>query len=170
MGLIRDDIDQGRATANTSRLPGQHTWKIDQALPGKHTLQLYGALSSDHTAILIQARTGHCRLNKHLYQKGLRDSALCDCGKGEETIEHVILACPNWTEARRALRASVGDRCRDVPFLLGGWGTRKVGQPDQFLDGQREQWKPDLRVVKATIEFLEKTGRLTYNCASEEAN
>lgn len=100
----------------------------------------------------------------------MRESALCECEKGEETIEHVILACPNWTEARRALRTSVGDRWGDVPFLLGGWGTRKVGQSDQLLDGQREKWKPDLSVVRATIEFLEKTGRLEYTRVPEEVN
>jgi hypothetical protein len=32
----------------------------------------------------------------------------------------------------------------------------------QLLDGPKEKWKPDLAVVKATIRFLEKTGRLTY--------
>jgi hypothetical protein len=27
----------------------------------------------------------------------------------------------------------------------------------QLLDGLKEEWKPDLAVVKATIRFLEKT-------------
>jgi ribonuclease HI len=65
-GVIRL-INRGRSENptpfDTTRLPGQYTWKMDQALPGKHTLQLYRSLTSDQTAILIQARTGHCRLN-----------------------------------------------------------------------------------------------------------
>jgi hypothetical protein len=32
----------------------------------------------------------------------------------------------------------------------------------QLLDGPKEKWEPDIAVVKATIRFLEKTGRLTY--------
>ena len=32
----------------------------------------------------------------------------------------------------------------------------------QLLDGPKEEWKPDVVVVKATIQFLEKTGRLSF--------
>lgn len=162
IALIHRDIDDKRQREPHQKMPGQHTWKIDKALPGKHTLKLYGALSSDQTSILIQARTGHCRLNKSLFTKGLRESARCGCGRGDETVEHVLLACPNWADQRRTLRESVGDRCNDVPFLLGGYGTRKVGQSDQLLDGKRENWAPDIKVVKATIEFLQSTGRFEY--------
>jgi ribonuclease HI len=166
--LIHRDIEERRQNKPTEKSPGQHTWRIDKALPGQHTLQLYGALSSDQTATLIQARTGHCRLNKSLYQKNLRESALCGCGKGDETIDHVLLTCPRWAADRKILRDTVGDRCNDVPFLLGGYGTRKEGQSDRLLDGKREKWKPDVKVVKATIEFLQKTGRLEYSRTQEE--
>jgi hypothetical protein len=37
----------------------------------------------------------------------------------------------------------------------------------QLLDSPREKWKPDIEVVKATIRFLEKTGRLTYQPEAE---
>jgi hypothetical protein len=77
---------------------------MDQALPGKHTLRLYGALTSDQAATLIQARTGHCRLNRYLARIGSVESALCECERGEETIRHVILSCVRWAEERRELR------------------------------------------------------------------
>jgi hypothetical protein len=32
----------------------------------------------------------------------------------------------------------------------------------QLLDSPKEKWKSDIEVVKATIRFLEKTGRLIY--------
>ena len=107
-------------------------------------------------------------MNKSLYTKNLRESAQYGCGKGEETIEHVLLLCLKWTEERKYLRKSVGDRCNDVPFLLGGYRTRKDRQSDRLLDGQREKWKPDIKVVKATIEFLRRTGRLEYSQILEE--
>jgi hypothetical protein len=47
INLIRRDIDNKRPKQPHWRMPGQHTWKIDQALSGKHTLKLYEALSSD---------------------------------------------------------------------------------------------------------------------------
>jgi hypothetical protein len=38
-----------------------------------------------------------------------------------------------------------------------------------LVDGLRDKWKPDLKVVKTTIRFLEKTGRLTYRQQAAEA-
>jgi hypothetical protein len=54
----------------------------------------------------------------------------------------------------------------DVPYLLGGWGRRRDPESGELLDGERETWKPNLTVVKATVQFLKETGRLTYQ--SEE--
>jgi hypothetical protein len=160
--LINEDRDKDLTALDTTSMPGRYTWKMDQALPGKHTLQLYGSPTSDQASILIQARTGHCRLNQNLARGGIVDSARCECGNDEETVQHVILSCPRWAEARRELRAAAGDRWGDVPYLLGGWGTRKDVRTGQLLDGPKEEWKPDLVVVKATIRFLKKTGRLSF--------
>ena len=55
-----------------------------------------------------------------------------------------------------------------MPFLLGGWGIKKNSK-GQLVDGPRDKWKPDLKVVKATIHFLEQTGRLTYRPQAVEA-
>jgi hypothetical protein len=92
--LINRDRSKNPTLFDTTRLPGQYTWKMDQALPGKHTLRLYRSLSSDQAAILIQARTGHCRLNQYLSRIGVVDEAKCSCGNDEETIRHLILSCP----------------------------------------------------------------------------
>lgn len=73
-----------------------------------------------------------------------------------------FLWCPRWADKRRELRAAAGDRSGDISYLLGGWGSRKDIRTGQLLDGPKEKWKPDLAVVKATIRFLEKTGRLIY--------
>jgi hypothetical protein len=77
-------------------------------------------------------------MDRSLLRKRLKDSARRGCGGGDETVEHVLLTCPKWTEERRILRKSVGNRCNDVAFLLGGYGTRKIKQSDQLLDGKRE--------------------------------
>jgi hypothetical protein len=87
--------------------------------------------------------------------------ALCECERGEETIRHVILSCARWAEERRELRIVAKERAGDVPFLLGGWGKKQDSQ-GQLIDGPKEKWRPDLEVVKATIRFLEQTGRLDY--------
>jgi hypothetical protein len=98
----------------------------------------------------------------------LVDEAKCSCGDDEETIRHLILSCPRWTVERRELREAVGARSGDVPYLLGGWGSRKDVRTGRLLDGPQEKWKPDMEVVKATIRFFEKTGRLTYQQVAEQ--
>jgi hypothetical protein len=42
------------------------------------------------------------------------------------------------------------------------WGKRKDPESGKLLDGERENWNPNLTVVKATVQFLKETGRLTY--------
>lgn len=47
-------------------------------------------------------------------------------------------------------------RWGDAAYLLGGWsGERK--------DGALQSWKPNLKVVNATIKFVEATERLDNN-------
>lgn len=163
-GVIRL-TDRGRSDNPTpfdsTRLAVQYKWKMDQALLGKHTLRLYGAFTSEQAATLVQARTGHCRLNRYLARIGLAESALCECELCEETIRHVILSCVRWAEEREELRTVAKQRAGDVLFLLGGWG-KKQDCKGQLVDGPKEKWRPDLEVVKATIRFLEQTGRLDY--------
>jgi hypothetical protein len=91
----------------------------------------------------------------------LIDSFNCECSQGEETIQHVILVCRQWVKEREELRVVAEGRAGDVSFLLGGWGIKKDSK-GQFIDGPREKWMPDLKVVKATIRFLEQTRRLNF--------
>jgi hypothetical protein len=79
-------------------------------------------------------------------------------------LVHMQLAVDRGMEVDccRELRETVGARSGDVSYLLEGWGSRKDVRTGQLLDGPKEKWKSDIEVVKATIRFLEKTGRLTY--------
>jgi hypothetical protein len=101
-------------------------------------------------------------LNQYLSRIGLEDEVKYSYRNDEEIIRYLILSYPRWIVERRELRKAIGVRSGDVPYLLGGWGSRKDVRTGQFLDGPQEKWKPDMEVVKATIRFLEKTGRLTY--------
>jgi hypothetical protein len=47
----------------------------------------------------------------------VEDKARCSCGYNEETIRHVLLSCPRWTDERRELRETVRDRSREVSYL-----------------------------------------------------
>ena len=45
----------------------------------------------------------------NMFRMGLSDSTACTCGKGRQTVEHVILECSLESEARGKLRISLGD-------------------------------------------------------------
>jgi ribonuclease HI len=160
--LVENDRKSDLTLFDSEGLPGQYTWKLDQALPGRHTLRLYGAFSSEQASILIQARTGHCRLNQYLSRIGVVEEAKCPCGIDDETVRHILCVCPLWAVQRKTLQAIAGDRQGDVSYLLGGWGKRKDANSGKLLDGEKDNWKPNLTVVKATVQYLQETGRLTY--------
>jgi hypothetical protein len=98
----------------------------------------------------------------------LVDEATCSCGEDEETIRYLILSCPRWKAERRELREAIGARSGDVPYLLGGWGSRKDMRTGQLLDGPKEKWKPDMEAVKATIRFPGKTGRFSHQQTADQ--
>jgi len=39
-------------------------------------------------------------LNKDSFCTGTSDTPLCDCGKADESVDHFLLHCENYTEAR----------------------------------------------------------------------
>jgi hypothetical protein len=49
---------------------------------------------------------------------------------------------------------------RTIP--LGGWGKQNDPESGKLLDEERENWKPNLTVVKATVQFFKETGRFVY--------
>lgn len=111
-------------------------------------------------SVLAQRRTGNGKLKDYLHGIGADDSDLCDeCGQ-KETVKHVLLDCRRWTEERKELRAAIKDRSRwgNVPYLLGGWSGRR-DPTGKLINEEASAWKPQLAVVKATIEFAMKTGR-----------
>jgi hypothetical protein len=83
---------------------------MDRASSVTHTLRLYGALSSDEASILVQARTEHYGLNACRFRKRLVDGPACECGRGDETVLHVLLRCHLYAKVRKTLQEEAGDR------------------------------------------------------------
>jgi hypothetical protein len=100
--LIEKDKRDNPIPLKSYSTVNQYTWQLDQALPSKHTLALYN-ISSEEASVLIQARTRFSRLNKSLHRLKIADTAECQCGEGEESIQHVLLHCLRWAAARAEL-------------------------------------------------------------------
>lgn len=98
------------------------------AIPGatkKFTRHLKG-LSRDKTRKVIGIITGHCPLNRHLFNIGVTDSPLCrGCMEAEETPMHVILECGSVAEQRAKFLkspSSLPEACNNISGLLAFWG------------------------------------------------
>ncbi|KAK7094328.1 hypothetical protein V1264_007968 [Littorina saxatilis] len=50
-------------------------------------------LTRHEQTIVFRLRTGHCGLNCHLKRIGIRQSALCHCGKADQTPDHFLQTC-----------------------------------------------------------------------------
>jgi ribonuclease HI len=71
------------------------------------------------SAILVQLRTGHIALNKHLNRIGKADSPVCPCCmRDDKTVHHFLLHCPAHAIARRALGQAAGQDANYIQKLL----------------------------------------------------
>ena len=86
---------------------------------------------------LAQLRTGHCPLNGYLHRFGKKNSPICECGYGKETVEHYLLECRKYREQRKVLRKNVGMGRMKSRILLG-----------------------NTKILKHTVEYIATTRRL----------
>ena len=64
----------------------------------------YHVLTRQQQVIIFRLRTGHNRLNKHMYSRfHLSPSPLCPCKEAEQTAEHILQDCKNLGELRREI-------------------------------------------------------------------
>ncbi|KAF8868337.1 hypothetical protein BD779DRAFT_1461335 [Infundibulicybe gibba] len=76
-------------------------------------------MSRKNSSILIQLRTEHAPLNKHLFRIKKAESPLCHrCGQYEESVQHFIMDCPAYANARRHMNQKGGPQTRDFYKLL----------------------------------------------------
>jgi ribonuclease HI len=141
------------------RQPNRHIWKIDKATSGKHLKGLYNRLTARDAAILVQLRTGRCRLNQYLSRIKAAPSPDCETCQKPETVEHFILQCKRWQGQRQTLARSAGEHAANLAPLLGGWDNARNRQ-GKWKYGPPEKWRPDHKLVSATIAFTKSTGRL----------
>ena len=50
-------------------------------------------------------------------------------------------------------------RWGDLAYALGGWSGRRDRGTDQLVDRTHERWKPNIKVLKAVIQYIKATKR-----------
>ena len=69
--------------------------------------------------MLVQLRTDHVPLQKHLHRVGHANSLTCPaCQSAEETVHHYILMCPAHVAQRKQLTDWLGRVARSLSTLL----------------------------------------------------
>jgi hypothetical protein len=120
---IKQDLVKRLKTEAAATLHKSPQWtklaEIDPSMPSAHYRDTVEKLPRKHASLLIQLRTGHAPLNKHLYTIKCTDSPVCPACEGAfETVHHFLIACPAHEPYRRDLAHKLGRESRKLTTLL----------------------------------------------------
>ena len=96
-------------------------------------------------------------LNKDSFCTGTSDTLLCYCGKADESVEHFLLHCENYTEARKVMFDTIEDlvsksKCRCILRI-----TEDLLFAPMYQDDIR---KSDMALIKeALFDFISSCNR-----------
>ena len=77
-----------------------NTWK--KRLGATSQTDEIDRLSRKQQVIIFRLRTGHCRLQAHLYRIRISHTEECPCGTSTQTQEHILQSCPQHDTLRQA--------------------------------------------------------------------
>src|SRR5882724_12892110 len=99
------------------RFPCLH--EIDPSSPSPRFCKDLECLPCKQASMLIQLRTGHIPLRKHLNRIREANSPMCQtCTSQREMVHHFLMTCPAYSEARRQLETSIGRAAKSMKTLL----------------------------------------------------
>jgi hypothetical protein len=115
--------------------------KIDPSCPLSKFQKATAELTRAQTSVLIQLRTGHIGLNKHLARIKRSDTPLCpSCRLAEESVHHLLFDCPAYRNERHLLNQALGRKASSLKFLLN-----------------------HAKGIQAVLKYIGRTGRLKKN-------
>ena len=107
-------------------------------------------------------------LNDDAYRTGIADTFMCDCGQEKETVQHVLLRCTRYVEARNTMKAYLSDICDNL--TLKSRRKRKIEineslllTPFNFMNNTDVHRKEDNYIKEALIEFLSGVDRRIWH-------
>jgi len=155
--------DTYRISADIAKRSWQRLW--DDESTGRYTYNLIPLVGTK--VIFPKERSvgiSHIRmlvhdtmLNDDSYRTGTSDTPLCDCGKENETVEHLLLRCSNHEEARREMMNFM----EDTDIMLKQKGSHCITESLLLAPPyDRDVSKKDNSIIKeALFEFLSSVNR-----------
>jgi len=166
--IVEAWASQGRTTKEALEISWEARWKQNFAArrPGTRSsrvvqpaderplfadkiLKLHKNLTKAESSLLVQIRTGVIGLKEFLFRIGTRGVATpyCTCGTGKETVEHLVIWCPNppgprpWNtsdiRSKKDLHQALhgGDKGNDMSLAraIVGWLLRSGILPEYRL-------------------------------------
>ena len=96
-------------------------------------LHKFNAMTRAESSMIVQARTGKIGLRSYLHSIGAEDSRNYSCGGETQSIQHILLCCPEFKELRETMWEI--RRETDLKALLGSAELAK--RAAQFLINTR---------------------------------
>ena len=88
--------------------------------------------------------TGHGNIKSYLYKFKIKDSPMCSCKRGEQTIDHILFNCELVEQERDVLKAAV--------LRSQNWPVSK----DILKNKYSKNFKKNSRTVYPLINYTEK--------------
>ncbi len=105
---------------------------------------------------LFRLKSGYTHLNSELFKYGYVDSPTCPCGLEEETVPHLLLSCPHYTEARDAMVTKI-----ETGYIKTNTEPHLRSITTNTLLGANHAIKPQMKSVIdcALIDFVKSIPR-----------
>ena len=103
-------------------------------------------------------------LNDDSYRTGIADTFMCECGQEKETVEHVLLRCTRYVEARNTMKAYLSDICDNLKLKSRRKRKIEINEsllltPFNFMNKNDVHRKEDNYTKEALFEFLSGVDR-----------
>ena len=78
----------------------KQNWKKENNIEANDSIN---QLNRKDQVLIFRLRTGHCRLNSHMYKLKLSHTDECPCETGIQTPEHLLQHCPTYNIQRQEI-------------------------------------------------------------------
>ena len=93
--------------------------KIDPSLPSKKFWKMVNKLTHRQASTLVQLRTGHVPLKKHLFRIGRAEGPTCPtCGQDDKSVHQFLFDCATWRQERWQMGSSLGRAAKEADSIM----------------------------------------------------